>query len=84
MKLLEPDLYRRTEKEKLIVRNHLLESVKHLRDRLSYHDNRMVRIQRRQDDMNTELKLKNDELKLKHKLAQTGMSGTRQSAFAKK
>ena len=61
LKLLNPDLYNQIAKQQNEVHDPIFSSMQHLKERYSYHELRVQRIQKRGEEVTRELEAKRDE-----------------------
>lgn len=61
MKRLNPELYKEMSKNQQQVQDPIFTSVLHMKERYSYHETRMQRIEKRTTEVTKELELKRDE-----------------------
>jgi hypothetical protein len=70
LKMLNPELYKEIEKQERQMKDPVLLSVRNIKERYSYHEIRLGRVQKRTDELTKELEHKNEELLKKTKLRQ--------------
>lgn len=70
LKMLNPELYKEIEKQERQMKDPTLLSVRNIKERYSYHEIRVGRIQKRTDELTKELEAKNDEMLKKSKAKQ--------------
>ena len=70
LKMLNPELYKEIEKQERQMKDPTLLSVRNIKERYSYHEIRVGRIQKRTDELTKELEAKNDEMLKKSKARQ--------------
>ena len=61
LKRLNPELYKEMAKQSKQVQDPIFTSVQHLKERYSYHEMRVQRIQKRTEEVARELEIKRDE-----------------------
>ena len=65
LELLNPELYKENLRKAKIVKNATFESLKHIKERYSYHELRAQRAQKRAEEIGKELELKREEEMMK-------------------
>ena len=65
LELLNPELYKENLRRAKIVKNNAFESLKHIKERYSYHELRAQRAQKRSEEIAKELETKREEEMMK-------------------
>lgn len=65
LELLNPELYKENIRKAKIVKNNAFESLKHIKERYTYHELRIQRAQKRSEEIGKELEMKREEEMLK-------------------
>ena len=71
--MLNPELYKEIEKQERAMKDPALLSVRNIKERYSYHEIRIGRIQKRTDELTKDLEFKNNEMLKQTKAKQLSM-----------